>query len=321
MSAKPKVFVTRRLPDNVEARLKRDYDPRLNADDHLPDADEVVAGCKGADALLPCPTDKITAQVIERLDDSVKAIATFSVGYEHIDVEAAKKRGIVVTNTPDVLTDATADIAMLLILGAARRAYEGEMMVRNATWGAWEPTGMLGVQVTGNRLGIMGMGRIGQAVARRARGFEMEVHYHNRSKLPASEEYGATFHESLDGLLAVSDILSIHCPSTAETRKSINAETIARLPDGAIVVNTARGNVVDDEALIAALKSGKLFAAGIDVYDGEPNIHPGYRELTNAFLLPHLGSATHATRDGMGFKALDNLDAFFAGKTPPNRVA
>lgn len=321
MAAKPKVFVTRRLPDNVEARLKRDYEPRLNADDHLPGADEVVEGCKGADALLPCPTDKITADVIERLDPSVKAIATFSVGYEHIDVGAAKKRGIVVTNTPDVLTDATADIAMLLILGAARRAWEGECMVRQATWGAWAPTGMLGVQVTGSRLGIMGMGRIGQAVARRARGFEMEVHYHNRSRLPADQEHGATFHGDLDSLLAVSNILSIHCPSTAETRKSINAETLAKLPDGAIVVNTARGNVVDDEALIAALKSGKLFAAGIDVYDGEPNIHPGYRELDNAFLLPHLGSATHATRDGMGFKALDNLDAFFAGKAPPNRVA
>lgn len=321
MTDKPKVFVTRRLPANVEARLKRDYDPRLNADDHLPSADEVVAGCKGADAMIPCPTDKITAEVIERLDASVKAIATFSVGYEHIDVEAAKKRGIVVTNTPDVLTDATADIAMLLILGAARRAWEGECMVRNATWGAWAPTGMLGVQVTGNRLGIMGMGRIGQAVARRARGFDMEVHYHNRSRLPAELEHGATFHADLDSLLAVSSILSIHCPSTPETRKAINAETLAKLPDGAIVVNTARGNVVDDEALIAALKSGKLFAAGIDVYDGEPNIHPGYRDLTNAFLLPHLGSATHATRDGMGFKAVDNLDAFFAGKEPPNRVA
>ncbi len=321
MATKPKVFVTRRLPANVEARLTRDYEPRLNADDHLPGPDEVVEGCRGADALLPCPTDKITADVIERLDDSVKVIATFSVGYEHIDVAAAKKRGIAVTNTPDVLTDATADIAMLLILGAARRASEGETMVRQATWGAWAPTGMLGVQVTGNRLGILGMGRIGQAVARRAAGFEMEVHYHNRSKLPAAQEHGAVFHAELDGFLAVSDILSIHCPSTAETRKLLNAERIARLPDGAIVVNTARGNVVDDEALIAALKSGKLFAAGIDVFDGEPDIHPGYRGLVNAFLLPHLGSATVATRDGMGNRAVDNLDAFFAGKAPPDRVA
>ncbi|MBC6441423.1 MAG: D-glycerate dehydrogenase [Rhodospirillales bacterium] len=321
MTSKPVVFVTRTLPEGVETRLGRDYEPRLNSDDHLPSADEVIAGCRGADALLPCPTDKITADVIAGLDDSVKVIATFSVGFEHIDVAAARERGIVVTNTPDVLTDATADIAMLLILGAARRAYEGERMVREATWGAWSPTGMRGIHVSGNRLGILGMGRIGQAVARRAAGFGMEVHYHNRSKLPAELEFGATFHGELDDLLAVSNILSIHCPSTSDTVKLINEERISRLPDGAIVVNTARGNVIDDGALIAALNAGKLFAAGIDVFDGEPNIHPGYRNLTNAFLLPHLGSATMATRDAMGFRALDNLDAFFRGEEPPDRVA
>lgn len=319
--SKPVVFATRRLPDAVEARLKRDYAPRLNADDHLPGPDQVIDGCKGAAAMIPCPTDKITADVIDRLDDSLKVIATFSVGYEHIDVQAARERGITVTNTPDVLTDATADIAMLLLLGAARRAYEGERMVREATWGAWAPTAMRGVHVTGNRLGILGMGRIGQAMARRAAGFEMEVHYHNRSKLPEELEFGATFHADLDSMLGVSNMLSIHCPSTPDTLKIINAERLAKLPDGAIVVNTARGNVVDDDALIAALKSGKLFAAGLDVFDGEPNIHPGYRELTNAFLLPHLGSATMATRDAMGFRAVDNLDAFFAGQEPPDRVA
>ncbi len=319
--SKPIVYATRRLPEAVEARLKRDFDPRLNADDHLPDGDAVVEGSRGADAIIPCPTDEMTADVIRRLDERVKAIATFSVGYEHIDVGATRERGIVVTNTPDVLTDATADIAMLLLLGAARRAYEGECMVREATWGAWAPTAMRGEHVTGNRLGILGMGRIGQAVARRAAGFEMEVHYHSRSRLAPGQEFGATFHENLDDLLAVSNMLSIHCPSTPDTLKLLNAERIARLPDGAVVVNTARGNVVDDEALIAALKSGKLFAAGIDVFDGEPNIHAGYRELTNAFLLPHLGSATMATRDAMGFRAIDNLDAFFAGQEPPDRVA
>lgn len=319
--SKPVVFVTRRLPDAVEERLKRDYEPRLNAGDQLPGPDEVVAGCKGADALIPCPTDKITADVINRLDDSLKVIATFSVGHEHIDIKAARERGIMVTNTPDVLTDATADIAMLLLLGAARRAYEGERMVRESTWGAWAPTAMRGVHVTGNRLGILGMGRIGQAMAHRAAGFEMEVHYHNRSKLPADLEFGAMFHADLDSMLGVSDMLSIHCPSTPDTLKIINAQRLAKLPDGAIVVNTARGNVVDDDALIAALKSGKLFAAGLDVFDGEPNIHPGYRELTNAFLLPHLGSATMATRDAMGFRAVDNLDAFFAGQEPSDRVA
>jgi len=321
MTSKPTVFVTRTLPDAVEARLKRDYTPRLNGDDHLPGADEVVEGCRGADALIPCPTDKITADVIGRLDDSVKVIASFSVGYEHIDTNAARERGIVVTNTPDVLTDATADIAMLLMLGAARRAYEGECMVREATWGAWAPTAMRGVHFTGNHLGILGMGRIGQAVARRAAGFEMEVHYHNRSRLPADQEHGAQFHADLDSMLAVSDVLSVHCPSTPDTLKILNAESIAKLPDGAIVVNTARGNVIDDDALIAALSSGKLFAAGLDVYDGEPNIHPGYRDLTNAFLLPHLGSATVATRNAMGFRAVDNLDALFAGREPGDRVA
>jgi glyoxylate reductase len=272
-------------------------------------------------AILPCPTDKITAEVIRGLADTVKIIATFSVGHEHIDSAAAAGRGIVVTNTPDVLTDATAEIAMLLILGAARRAPEGERMVYNKTWGAWAPTGMRGIEVTGNRIGILGMGRIGRALAERARGFDMEVHYHNRSRLPEHLEKGAVFHNDLDGLLAVSNILSINCPSSTDTVKLIDAGRIARLPDDAIVVNTARGNIVDDEALIAALQSGKLFAAGLDVFDGEPDIHPGYRGLDNAFLLPHLGSATRQTRDAMGFRALDNLDAFFAGRPPPDRVA
>ena len=318
---RPPVFVTRRLPDAVEDRLKRDYRPILNADDHLPSADEVVEGCREADALVPCPTDRITSEVINRLADGVKVIASFSVGYEHIDIDAAAERGIVVTNTPDVLTDATADIAMLLILGAARRVHEGQRMIYGKTWGAWAPTAMRGVHVTGARLGILGMGRIGQALARRVAGFGMEVHYHNRSRLTGELEAGARFHDSLESLLTVSDILSVHCPSTPETLRIINEDSLRLLPDGAIVVNTARGNVVDDDALIAALSRGKLFSAGLDVFDGEPNIHPGYRDLDNVFLLPHLGSATMPTRDAMGFRALDNLDAFFAGREPPDRVA
>ena len=318
---RPSVFVTRRLPDGVEDRLRRDYRPILNTDDHLPSADEVVEGCREADALVPCPTDRITSDVINRLADGVKVIASFSVGYEHIDINAATEREIVVTNTPDVLTDATADIAMLLILGAARRVHEGQRMIYEKTWGAWAPTAMRGVHVTGARLGILGMGRIGQALARRVAGFGMEVHYHNRSRLAGELEEDARFHDSLESLLAVSDILSIHCPSTPETLRIINEESLRLLPDGAIVVNTARGNVVDDDALIAALSSGKLFSAGLDVFDGEPEIHPGYRDLDNVFLLPHLGSATMPTRDAMGFRALDNLDAFFAGQEPPDRVA
>ena len=321
MARKPVVLVTRKLPDAVHERLERDYEPRLNLEDRLYTGDDLLRLAEGADALLPCPTDKLTAAVIARLPDSIRIIATFSVGYEHIDTAAAKARGILVTNTPDVLTDATADIAMLLILGAARRAYEGERMVREATWSSWAPTGMLGVHVTGKRLGIFGMGRIGRAVAKRARGFDMEIHYSNRRRLGPDEERGAVFHETAEDMLPRCDFLSINCPASAETHHWLNAARIGLLPKGAIVVNTARGTIVDDEALIAALKSGHLGAAGLDVFENEPNINPNYRPLTNAFLLPHLGSATVDTRNGMGFRALDNLDAFFAGKAPPDRVA
>jgi lactate dehydrogenase-like 2-hydroxyacid dehydrogenase len=321
MARKPVVLVTRKLPDAVHERLERDYEPRLNLEDRLYTGDDLLRLAEGADALLPCPTDKLTAAVIARLPDSIRIIATFSVGYEHIDTAAAKARGILVTNTPDVLTDATADIAMLLILGAARRAYEGERMVREATWSSWAPTGMLGVHVTGKRLGIFGMGRIGRAVAKRARGFDMEIHYSNRRRLGPDEERGAVFHETAEDMLPRCDFLSINCPASAETHHWLNAARIRLLPKGAIVVNTARGTIVDDEALIAALKSGHLGAAGLDVFENEPNINPNYRPLTNAFLLPHLGSATVDTRNGMGFRALDNLDAFFAGKAPPDRVA
>ncbi len=219
-----------------------------------------------------------------------------------------------------MLTDATADIAMLLILGAARRAYEGERMVREATWSSWAPTGMLGVHVTGKRLGIFGMGRIGQAVAKRARAFDMVIHYHNRKRLPPEEELGAVYHDSLGSLLRVSDVLSLNAPSTAETRSLLDAAAIAQLPEGAIVVNTARGDLVVDEDLIAALKSGRLAAAGLDVFRGEPRIHEGYYEMQNAFFLPHMGSATIEARNEMGFAALDNIDAVLSGREPPYPV-
>ena len=321
MSDKPVVLVTRKLPEAVEARLARDYRPRFNPDDRLHSRDELLALAEGADAILPCHTEHFTAEVIDRLPGTVKAICNFSVGVDHVDLEAAARRGIVVTNTPDVLSDATAEIAILLMLGAARRAGEGEKLVRTAAWKDWSPAFMVGRQVTGKRFGVVGMGRVGQVTARRARGFGMEVHYHNRRRLDPGAEAGAVYHQSLEDLLPVSDVLSLHCPATPESRGLLDAARIALLPDDAIVVNTARGALVDDEALIAALKWGKLAAAGLDVYNNEPDLHPGYRDLANTFLLPHIGSATRETRDAMGFRALDNMDAVFAGQKPGDRVA
>ena len=313
-----KILATRRMPPNVEARLSRDYQATLNPNDRTASAAEILAAAEGHDGILCCPTEKFTAGLISALPESVRILATFSVGYEHIDIPASRKRGLKVTNTPDVVTDATADIAMLCLLAAARRGSEGDRLVRADRWKSWYTTMMLGTHVCGKRLGIFGMGRIGQAVAQRGRGFRMSIHYHNRSPLSEDLELGATFHETSESLLAVSDFLSINAPSSPDTQKFLNAERIALLPDGAVVANTARGNLVDDDALIAALQSGKVAAAGLDVFDGEPNIHPGYRLLDNVFLLPHLGSATHETRDAMGFCCLDNLDAFFAGMPCPS---
>ncbi len=322
MSDKPAVLVGRKLPVAVEMRLQRDYAPILNPDDKLYTADELIALSADVDAILPCHSEHLSADVIERLDDRVKVIANFSVGYDHVDIDAAKARGIIVTNTPDVLSDATAEIAILLMLGAARRASEGERLVRSQQWKDWSPAFMVGTQVTGKRFGVVGMGRVGQVTAQRARGFDMDIHYYNRRRLEPSQEAGATYHEAFLDLVQHADVLSIHCPATPETKGMVNADALSRLPDGAIVVNTSRGAVVDDDALISALKSGKVAAAGLDVFNGEPaDIHPGYRDLENVFLLPHIGSATTETRDAMGFRALDNLDAVFAGREPKDRVA
>ncbi|MCP5409959.1 MAG: D-glycerate dehydrogenase [Chromatiaceae bacterium] len=320
MSDKPVVLVTRKLPAAVEDRLQRDYNARLNSSDQIYSSDQLIEQAQGADAIVPCHTEKLNADVIARLPASIRAITSFSVGFDHIDLQAAKARGILVTNTPEVLSDATAEIAMLLLLGAARRAHEGEQQIRTDSWADWSATYQLGLQVSGKRLGIIGMGRVGQIMARRARGFDMQIHYYNRSRLPAELELDAVYHDSVEGLLPHCDFLSIHCPATPETRHLLNGERIALLPDRAVVVNTARGAVVDDDALIAALRSGKLFSAGLDVFNDEPRIHPGYRELKNTFLLPHIGSATVETRDAMGFRALDNLDAIMAGREPRDRL-
>jgi len=320
MQKKPVILVSRRLPDAVEERLRDKFDPRLNPTDTPYTAQQLVNMAQAADGLLVTPTDRLDDALIRALPARVRIIATFSVGYEHIDVDAARARGITVTNTPGVLTDATADIALLLILGAARRASEGERLMRDAAWTGWAPTQLLGTHLSGKRLGILGMGRIGQAVAARARAFGMVIHYHNRSRLPEAREQGAVYHDTADGLLRASDILSLHCPATPDTHRFLNADRLALLPPGAIVVNTARGAIVDDDALIDALRSGRIAAAGLDVFDGEPNVHPGYRTLDNTFLLPHLGSATLETRCAMGHRALDNLEAFFTAGSPPDSV-
>jgi len=318
---KPRVLATRHFPEDVETRLAANFDARLNLEDKLFDGPALAKAAEGFDAIMCAAGDPLNAATVAALPASVRMIATFSVGYEHVDVAAAAKRKILVSNTPDVLTDATADIAMLCLLGAARRAHEGASMLRTHSWVGWTPTQLMGVHVTGKRLGILGMGRIGQALAERARAFRMTIHYSNRTPLKPDLEKGAVFHANPDDILPHCDFLSINAPMTAETRKWVNTARIAKLPKGAIVVNTARGGVVDDEALIAALKSGHLASAGIDVFDGEPKIHQGYYELQNAFLLPHMGSATVETRNAMGFKALDNLEAFLLrGLEPPDLV-
>ena len=318
--SKPTVFVTRKLPDDVEARLSQNYDVRLNTSDKIYTQDEILKLSQGAVAIIPCHTEKMDAALIQQLPDSVKALCCFSVGYDHIDIQAAKEKGIQVTNTPNVLNDATAEIAMLLLLGAARREYEGETQIRTDSWADWGATFQLGKQVSGGKLGILGMGRVGQIMARRARGFDMEIHYYNRSRLTPDLEMGATYHDNIESLFPHCDFLSIHCPATPDTHHIINKESIALLPDNAVLVNTARGAVINDDDLISALKSGKLFSAGLDVFNDEPNIDPRYKQLENTFLLPHIGSATLKTRNEMGFRAIDNLDAIIANKPPKDKL-
>ncbi len=317
---RPVILVTRRLPEAVEARLVRDFEARLNPDDRTLSPEEIVAGAQGADGILTSAIDRLPAALVERLPTSVRIIATFSVGYEHIDLEAAPARGITVTNTPDVLTEATADVAILLLLAAARRAAEGMRLIRERRWIGWRPTQLMGLGLAGKNLGIVGMGRIGLAVARRARAFGLQIHYHNRTRLSPEREEGATYHETLETLLPLCPFLSLHCPATPATRHMINRATIELMPEEAVLVNTARGALVDDEALIAALRGGRLFAAGLDVFEGEPDLHPGYLQLDNVVLLPHIGSATRDARNAMGFRCLYNLDCFFAGKPVPDAL-
>jgi len=314
MSPLPRLLVTRRLPEAVLARAARDYDAVLNPQDQLYDAAELKRRCQDVDGALVCLSEKFNADVIGALPSRFRILSTFSVGTDHIDLVAARARGLRVGNAPHGVTIATAEIAMLLILGCARRATEGQKLVADGKWVGWDPTFMLGRRLDGKALGILGLGKIGQALAARARAFDMVIHYHNRRRLPSAQEHGAVFHETAESLFGAADILSINAPSTPETKHILRAETIAWLKPGAIVINTARGDLVRDADLIAALRSGRVGHAGLDVFEGEPRLNPGYLALPNVMLLPHMGSATIEARNQMGFEALDNLDAFFAGR-------
>ena len=313
---KPRLWITRRLSDATLERASRDYDVVINHDDLPGTAEDLIAASGEFDAIIPCHSEHFSADVVAQFADRLKIVANHSVGVDHCDLDALKGRGIVVTNTPDVLSDATAEIAMLLMLGAARHAVAGDRIVRTGAWDNWSPSFMVGKQLTGARLGIIGMGRVGRAFAQKARGFEMDIHYFNRTRLSPDQEQGATYHDNIESVLKVSDFLSLHCPATPQTRDLMNAARFALLPKGAVMVNTARGVLVDEAALLEAIGSGHLAAAGLDCFETEPGGNPAFAAHDTIFMLPHIGSATTRTRDAMGFRALDNLDAFFAGRTP-----
>ena len=314
-----KILVTRKLLRSNEDKLKSLYDVKLNLNDELYSQDKLIELSKGCDGILSALTDKLDDQTISKLPESIKILSNFAVGFGNIDLEAAKKRNIAVTNTPEVLTDATAEIGILLILGACRRAAEGIEGAKASNW-KWSADYLIGKQLTGTRLGILGMGRIGQKIAQIARSLGMIIHYHNRSKLNDEKENGAIYHEKLDSLLSVSDVLSVCCPASKETINLINKEALEKLPQGAVVTNVARGDIVDDEALIDALDRRKVYAVGLDVYKGEPNLNPGYTKHKSAFILPHLGSATKETRTAMANLAIDNMTEFFETGGCKNKV-
>ncbi len=317
---KPILVVTTRYPKEVEDRIDREYNARRNPNQFLFGQRELLSAAEGADALFITPADRLDSGFFQKVSPTLKIIATYSVGFEHIDLEAAARRKIPVAYTPGVNSEATADIAMLLLLGASRRAYEAQELVRTGAWKPMSPDMLLGWQVGGKVLGILGMGRVGQAVARRARGFGMKIHYCDASKLPAEIAGDAVYHKDPSDLLPASQFLSLHAPETPQTHHFLNSKAISLLPHGAIVVNTARGGLVVDDDLIAALRSGRVAAAGLDVFEGEPALNPEYILLKNTFLLPHIGSATIETRTAMGMLALDNVEAVLSGKPAPTLV-
>jgi lactate dehydrogenase-like 2-hydroxyacid dehydrogenase len=322
--AKPKVVITRKLPAAAEERAKALFDVELNASDVPLDAAGLARAMREADGLLPCVADKITAELLATPGRKAKIVANYGVGFNNIDVEAAKANGVVVTNTPDVLTEDTADLAITLMLATARRAGEGERELRSGRWTGWRPTHLLGTRVNGKTLGLIGIGRIGRAVARRAHlGFGMKIIYHDPYPLSDADTQvlGAERKESIEAVLRESDFVSLHCPATAETRHLMNAGRLAQMRKGSILINTARGDVVNEYDLIAALGAGTIGGAGLDVFENEPSVPAALSTMENVVLLPHLGSATTETRVAMGMRAIDNLAAFFGGTAPRDRVA
>ena len=314
-----KILVTRKLIKDSEEKAIKTFEAKLNSNDELYSKLKVIEMSKGCDGILSSLTEKLDKDTINKLPDTIKIISNFAVGFGNIDLEAATKRGIAVTNTPEVLSDATAEIGVLLILGACRRAAEGIESARKGGW-VWSADYLIGKQLTGTRLGILGMGRIGQKIAKIAKSLGMIIHYHNRSKLSEEKEQGAIFHDSIKSLFSVSDVLSICCPATKETENMINEKTVEYFPKGAVITNVARGDIVDDEALIDALNRRKIYAVGLDVYKNEPNLNPGYLKIKSAFILPHLGSATKDTRVAMANLAIDNIDEFFKTGACKNKV-
>ena len=314
-----KILVTRNLLQDNETRVVNTFEAKLNKEDKVLSSEQVIDLSKDCDGILCVGGNKFDKEIINKLSPSVKIIANYAVGYNNVDIDAAKAKGIVVTNTPEVLTDSTADVSILLLLGASRRVYEGRKAAEQQNW-VWSTNLLLGKQMSNRKLGILGMGRIGRAVAQRAKGFGMEIHYHNRSRLSSELENGATYHENVKSLFAQSEFLSINCPATSETVNLLNEETINFLPDEVVIANAARGDVINDDAMIKAMKSGKVFALGLDVYNGEPKINEEYLKLDNLFLLPHLGSATKRTRIDMGDRAIDNLQEFFSNQKPKDQV-
>ena len=320
---RPKVLVTRRWPKPCEARLQTLFDVTLNLDNQPMTREELQASLRDYDAVLPTVSDKLPAEIFEVDPLRCRLLGNFGVGFNHIDIDAAKYRGIAITNTPGVLTESTADIAMMLMLMAARRASEGERLLRAGQWTGWHPTQLLGTQVTGKTLGLIGFGRIAQAMATKAHfGFGMPIMFYTpRPALPELlERFQARQLESIEAVMCEADFVALHCPGSAANYHLIKAEHLAQMKPGGILINTARGDVIDNQALIAALRERRIAAAGLDVYEGEPKLDPGFLELDNAMLLPHLGSATTETRVAMGMKVIENVEAFFKGIAPPNRV-